>query len=501
MSKRILCIYMFLSLVATPTMSVAEDISFTAEISSNKVALGSSVQLILTINGATQLGEINIPDFEGFDVNYIGPSTHVSIVNGKYYSSKSFTYSLIPHKIGTYLIQSLSATIKGKTYTTGKIEIEVIDASAQISPQSQSGKVSLSDKINLVLRVPKKEVYINEALPVKIMLLVRDLSVRDIRYPSINSVGFMVGEFGQPKQYKQIIKGVRYDIVEFDTVIYPTRTGELTIGPGQLDCNLIVTSSQRRSLGSLFNDDFFNALFDRAEKKPITLESEPVHINVLNLPKEGKPKDFSGAVGDYHFEASATPNDVSVGDPVTLRMKIKGRGNLKAIIFPGISDDANFKVYKPNVKEKTNFKTLEQVIIPNSENISKVPALQFSFFDPQLKKYRTIVRGPFPLTVKKLEGDQTLNIFGHNLSRAPHYFQEEELGEDIVFIKEKLGTLKTVDKPISKSPLVIFIVTLIFLGWATGYGHYNKLRFHNSFLRVLKHDSIRRRIRAIAKGY
>ena len=452
-----------------PSPAVGQDVSFTAEVSSNTVTLGSSVQLTLTVNGVTNLGDMQLPPLESFDVQYIGPSTHVSIVNGKYYSSKSFSYSLLPQKTGKFIIQPFNVTINGANYSTNPIELEVVDAATTQPNQVQPDGVSLKDKINLVLRVPKKEVYINEALPVKVMMLVNTLSVRDIRYPEINNIGFIAGNYGQPKQYQQVINGVRYDIVEFDTVVYPTRTGELMLGPAKLECNLLVKSTAQRSLGGLFNDDFFNVLFDQAEKRPMTLESEPVTINVLNLPEDGKPDDFSGAVGQFDFDVNASPIEVRVGDPITLRMNVRGRGNLKAIEFPDFSEGQDFKVYKPIIKEEEASKSLEQVILPKSETIKEVPAVNFSYFDPELGKYQTITKGPIAVHVTPGELGQTYNVVDSLTLVQP---QEEKLGEDIVFIKNNLGTLVSIGQPVYKNPIYYFMVLLCFGLWVWGVGHF-----------------------------
>jgi len=106
-----------------------------------------------------------------------------------------------------------------------------------------------------------------------------------------------------------------------------------------------------------------------------------VIINVLPLPLEERPVEFSGAVGQFDYNVSVSPNKIKVGDPITLRMTVIGKGNLAAIDMPKIPLDAEFKLYDPQIFEKDNIKKSEQVLIPKHENISEVPALQFSYFD------------------------------------------------------------------------------------------------------------------------
>ena len=466
----------------------AENVSFSAEVNTNQVSLGLSLQLTLNIEGVTNIGEINLPPIDGFAVNYLGPSTHVSVVNGKYYSSKSFTYSLLPQRTGRFVIQPLNITIDGKNYTTQPIEIEVIDTQVPANDALAQAQRSLQDKISLVMRVPKKDLYMNEALPVKIMMLVNGLAVRDIRYPQINNIGLLVDNFGQPKQYQQVINGLRYDIVEFDTVIYPTRSGALTLGPAQMECNLIIKDDQRRSMGGLFDDDFFNSFFDRNQKQAITLTSDTITLNVLELPEEGKPKDFSGAVGNYDFEVSASPGEVKVGDPVTLRMNIKGRGNLKAVEFPQIESENGFKIYKPSIKEDAGGKSLEQVILPLNDQVKEVPLLEFSFFDPQLKKYRNLTQGPLPLSVKPLEKGESPDIIGYEPQEAEPR-PKDVLGKDIVFIKDRIGALHKAGGIFSGNPFYYAVLMMLIFIWSGGYLRYkwtHRLATDKIFARKLK---------------
>ena len=121
----------------------------------------------------------------------------------------------------------------------------------------------------------------------------------------------------------------------------------------------------------------------------------------MPLPEEGKPEGFSGAVGKFGFNVSVSPTEVKEGDPITLRMTVNGEGNLTAFEMPSLSSKDNFKLYDPQIIEKDNIKKSEQVIIPNSAEVIQVPKIQFSYFDPDLKRYQTITRGPFPITVTK----------------------------------------------------------------------------------------------------
>jgi len=466
----------------SPAAAIAQNISVEATVNTNKVALGSALNFSIAINGTQNVSDLNLPDIDGFDKKYLGPSRSISIVNNTYSSSISFNYSLLPLRTGQLVIPSYQLVIEGQTFKTAEISVEVVDSQTGVSSENVT---ELNDKIFIQVQVSKNELYINEPLAIKVFMYSAGLSIRDIQYPRIESIGFIDEPFGQPKQYQQVLEGKRYDIIEFSKVVYPTRTGQLTIGPAQLDCNIVVRSQGQSS--SLFEDDFFNAFFDRGEKRPATLTSQPVTVNVIDLPAEGKPADFTGGVGNFNYEVSVSPTEIRVGDPVTLRMKIEGKGNLKAIEFPKIKDEVRFKLYDPIIKEEGRTKMLEQVLIPLSEEVTEIPATNFTYFNNDQGKYMTVTQGPFPIKVLKAEQEGGLFVVGAD--SQPVFTAPEKIGEDIVFIKDIPGTMRIKGERIYNSfiySIVLIIMLMVLAGGNLYYKMSHKIQTDRDFARQRK---------------
>jgi len=458
----------------------AQDVQFTAEVDQNKIALGTSAQLTLTVTGTQDVADIPTPSVDGLDIRFLGPSTQISIVNGRYSSRKSWMYSVMPLKTGHFTIPSVSINVNGTSYTTDPVEIEATDApsgmSATSAPSSSETNTSLNDKIFLVLRLPKDKVYVNERLPIKVLLFMADLSVADVHFPEFKQAGVDMDKFDQPQQYDQVVNGIRYHIAEFNTNIYPTRTGELTIGPVTVDCNLVMkAASSRTPFGTgMFDDDFFNSFFDRYEKRPLTLQSKTSNLTVLPLPEENKPADFAGAVGQFDWDVSVGPAEVNVGDPITVKMSLGGEGNIKAVQPPAFVKADNFKIYDPQIKEENGSKKLEQVLIPESEQLTGIPAVQFFYFDPTLQRYQTVTKGPFPITVHKPKSDTGLKVVGPTVGGEVAAPAPQVLGQDIVFIKESPGTFYVAGERFYRS-LAFDLAAVFFLGlWVIVYGMYRQ---------------------------
>jgi len=473
-------IYLIISIICwlVGGSAVAEEISFEAQIDTDVIELGSSLQLNLTVNGSDSTPPIQLPQIDGIETRYLGPSTQVSIINGQMSRSNAMIFTVIPLRTGEFQIPPMTITINNKDYTSRALSFKVVD-SGTLTPRSSTGpnnSVSgLQDKIFIVLGTSKKEAYLNEPVPLVIKLFINELQVRNLSYPTFAHDGFNVDQFGEPRRYNQTMGGTGYQVIEFKTFIYPTRTGELSIGPANLNANILIKSSRRSSIrGGVFDDDFFNSFFGNYDVQGVALESADLNIHVLPLPEEGKPANFSGAVGKYDFDMSVSPSEVKVGDPLTVRMKAGGQGNLRSIELPAYTDSKDFRAYDPKITEQNSEKMLEQVVIPNHENIFELPAVQFNFFDPDEKKYHTITKGPFSLKVDPLAKGEEGKVVGLNASSvsAPMVVAPEELGRDIRYIKENIGRLQKQGETLLRNFAFRGLLVIFILGWLGLWANY-----------------------------
>lgn len=405
----------------------ADAVTFEATVNAPQVSLDEIMQLTLSVTGVNNdLDPVSLPVIDGFSAKYVGPSTSVSIINGDYHSERSFIYDLFPNRVGKFQIPSISATIAGQTYTTKPIDVEVLASSAQASAPAQASsgtavqnqapsEESLKDKILVKVLFDKTDVYLNESIPVTIKLLVNDVPVRDIQYPQFDKSGITVDDFEKPLQNSEVVDGVRYDTVVFKTNIYPDRSGDLTFGPVQIQGNVLYKTGQQNPFdqaNNIFGADVFNNFFDSYASRPITAASDPVQLHVSSLPSDGRPDDFSGAIGrSFDFHASVSPSQVKAGDPLTLKMDVKGSGNLKNLKMPEFQEPG-FKTYAPQIKNGEGDKSVEQVIIPISAGAKQVPALRFSYFDTDTNSYKTITQGPFSVQVTAPNPDQEFKAIG-----------------------------------------------------------------------------------------
>jgi len=440
----------------------ASDIQLEVTVDRNKVSLGEAIQLNVTFHGTQNISPPNLDKIEGFDSRYLGPSTMVSIVNGVVTSSITHVYTLIPLKTGTFTIGPFSINVQGRTLTSKPITVEVLSTPStgqrpyslpQTQEEAQPKKIDtqdLSDRIFLILSVGKRKPYLNEIVPLTVKLYVNRLAVRDIQFPVIETNDFSIEKFTEnPKQYREELGGVSYDVIEFNTDMFALKPGEFNLGPAKIKCNLVVRrqTQRRRSpfdddfFSGFFNDDIFDDFFGRYEIYPLELKSAELPITVLSLPQEGKPDGFDGALGDFQLEVEATPLQVKAGDPITLKMIVKGDGNFDSVKPPRLESLEGFKVYEPQVKQEKDKKIFEQVLIPESEKVDHIPQIKFCFFNSRTGQYQVLTHNPIPISVSRIEEAQTKLI---ELPQAQVKPAPEELGRDIIYLKSSPGKFKRI---------------------------------------------------------
>jgi hypothetical protein len=454
-----------LCLLATAlfTSPARADISVRASLNPQRVQVGEPLTLAIDISGAQNVAAPAV-DADGFDVQYVGPSTQISIVNGSVNSSVQHRYSLLPLRAGHFSVGPFTVEYQGKTYQTASFSVDVVAAAQAPQAQApraqaghglpstgQSGETqpgsSAGRALRLTASVPQHEVYLHERVPLDVTLYVGSIRVADLQYPTLAADGLSVDKFPEPSQRQQVIDGETYQVVHFQTTVVPLRTGTLPIGPASLQLNVL---TRRRN--SLFNDPFFQHFFEddplSTERRRMELRSDPVTLNVLPLPEEGKPAGFSGAVGRFTLQVSAAPTEVTAGDPITLRMMLNGSGNLAEATPPQLVNTDGFRTYEthPGKPEDggpgstTIAKSFEQVLIPNDPHVHAVPAVHFSYFDPQTRRYETARTDPIALVVRPPHNVARQEVFAPG-TPGQHVAPEEKLGHDIVYIKDDPGAL------------------------------------------------------------
>lgn len=274
------------------------------------------------------------------------------------------------------------------------------------------------------------------------------------------------------------VDGVQYKVADIKKlVLFPQRTGTLSLDPmeGEVVARMQVKRQQSRDpFDQFFNDPFFNNPFfnNSVQDIPIKLKSDPVKIVVKELP-EGAPETFNGAVGKFSMETDLDKKETKAHDPITLKIKISGKGNLKLIDPPKIDFPPDFETYDPKVNANvtasgngvSGSKTFEYLVIPRNAGEYKFSVSGFTFFNLDNNKYETVPGVDYILKIGK--GDETTTTTVSGVSKSDIQF----LGKDIRFIKtsqplfvQRNGTLfsSPLFYTLCGAPALLFVLLLVF---------------------------------------
>jgi len=419
-----------------------QDVSFTAECP-RVVEVGEQFMVNFTLNARPS--SFSPPDMKDFSV-LSGPNQSTSssfqIINGK--SSQSiiitYTYYMQASNPGTFTIQPATAVVNKKEYISNSLTIEVIGEKSQSQPVPQEEATAAQKEVpdeELFVRVitDKSSVYQEEHIVATIKLYTR-LTIAGFGTSEMpDFADFWTKDIETPTQInlqRENVGGVIYNTgIIRKVILFPQKTGEITIEPFKLET--YVRQQINTTPRSVF-DDFFGPSYTNVSKM---LVSKPVVINVKALPA-GKPADFSGAVGSMNIESEIDKTNSITNDAVTIKIRIKGNGNLNLMEAPKIDFPPDFDTFDPKITSninnsasgQTGSKTFEYLIIPRHAGNYRIPPVVFSYFDLNKKQYQTLTTNEFKISVAKGAEDESVPVVS-GLSKE----DLKIIGSDILFIK------------------------------------------------------------------
>lgn len=371
---------------------------------------------------------------DGLDIRLTGTSRRVEMVNLQSTSIFIYAYTIMPNRPGNFTIPGFAVQVDGRQIRTQAASLRVAGPGGGMPPPPGPGVQRPMPQQTLPLSRPpsgqssartpprtgngepapyygeivmgeKKTAYVGEVVPVELRFYFRaDCQFDNLQRPTFGGDGFTAAPLSEPEQTEQYIDDVPYNIVTFRSAITPAKSGPLEIPPARMEGRMVAPG------GPAGLDPFFDQFFQnfpmpgigRAENIQATTSER--QLDVQPLPKEDRPDNFSGAVGQFTMEASADPTQAGAGEPVTLALTIEGRGNFDAMGPPNLIGAEGWRSYAPKESFDGNdaigfggTKTFEVSMVAR-EDRSATPGAEFSYFDPLKKKYVTLKTEPVAVT-------------------------------------------------------------------------------------------------------
>ena len=346
------CIAIFAAMVALAATARAQEVK--AFLSSETTAVGMPVQLTIQVLGSRGASLPRTIDVDGLEIAQRGQQTELRIQNLRPTFSTSYIYIVYPRKPGTMQIPSLSVKVDGKTLNTQALSLHVETSAAMVPPTPRAQPVPGMPQIATPSAPPsvspnqlppppqpsatpvdmnkaaygeilgvggKKNFYAGEVIPVEMRFYFdAEFNTSPAGMPPVlTGDGFSIQEIPEPQINRQEIDGRIYNVVSFKTALTAVKAGPLDIPAAKIDVVMQIPTYASPSQ----QDDFFGGLFSGrmlVENREVTVETKPLHLDVKPLPKEGRPADFTGAIGQFEMDGTASPLKAESGDPVTLSL-------------------------------------------------------------------------------------------------------------------------------------------------------------------------------------
>ena len=435
MVKKILILFLTLN-----TLILSSQVKFDVSVSKSKLGLNERLRVDFVMN---QNGDnFSPPKFENFQI-IGGPNQSIktSYVNGERSFSKTYSYFLKPLKKGTLKISQASIEIDNETYKSLPIEVTITDSVKQ--PSDAVTQYYNDDDIELRALISKGSPFLNEPITVVYKLYYKaPINISDAREtetPKFKDFWSQTIKIPQLKVQREVYKGKNYNVVEWrKVVLYPQRVGELEISPLSLNLVLDVPTDKR--------DFFGNVIYDQTSQ---LISTGMRRINVKNLPNQGKPDSFTGAVGEFEFDVILNKNSLRATESFQAELKVKGSGNLKLFDLPNILVPNSMELFEPEREEliNTNLSGMSGsisklfTVIPRFQGNFPIEEVEFSYFNPETEKYK-ILKSP-RLTIDVFDGPALSNSITNdnsNIITADDSFRFikikgnlEEIKNDIFF--------------------------------------------------------------------
>tara|TARA_B100001057_G_scaffold63213_2_gene56755 strand:- start:9490 stop:11256 length:1767 start_codon:yes stop_codon:yes gene_type:complete len=436
--------------------AMAQGVSFEAKVSKRTLGLNERlrVDFIMNENG----DDFTPPSFSGFRV-VGGPNQSISNswVNGKRSFSKTYTYFLTPTQKGASTIAQATIDIDGETYKTTPVKITVTEA-VEVPRNPNSPEYLIDDNLHLVAEISNTSPYLNEAITVVYKLYFRSpLRISDgraVENPQFADFWSHNIDIPQLKVENSTYKGEPYSVVVWKkSILYPQKTGKLTLEPLSLSLVIDLPSNRR---------DFFGNRILQQSSRTITAGRRT--IDVKSLPDKGKPVNFMGAVGQFNFDALINKNSLKATESFEIKLKVTGNGNLKLFNLPKLVLPNTLEVFEPEHAEnvKTTLSGMQgniednYTVVPRFQGKYPVASVSFSYFDPKKEEYFTL-----------RSSEHIVDVYGgpvaNNLNDNTTYVAAKQLlantDESFRFIKLKPNLEPIVKKEFWNSKLFYALLT------------------------------------------
>jgi hypothetical protein len=304
----------------------------------------------------------------------------------------TFNYRVRAAETGQFTIPEFSVAVNGKKVTVPAAQLEVTTRPSAGVPPPQL----------LFLEIPTNSLFVGQTVRARVLLpgSIGGM-VQSLGQVQINGEGFIVDQSSAHARIEATPLGPGRRSVNtfvYELMLTPIATGKLAVSAqGYAVGNRVVGGVILPGPGTP----------NGALPQYTLVDSDPVSIQIRPLPPGNELQGFTGAVGAYAVDPpEISTNTVAVGQPLKLRIRIRGDGNLSRIVPPPSPRVRDWQVFPavaenlaPQIVQAQGSATFDYTLIPLTEKAAATPSIPFSAFNPERETYENISVPSMPLTV------------------------------------------------------------------------------------------------------
>ncbi len=390
---------------AAASASQAADVVFT--MSSRETYVGVPVRIQVIVKDARQHQPPDFPEIQWADVEMQREvaSAHPTSASAGFEQSVTTTYTYVvsPRQAGTFMIPPIHVDADGESFSTATMTLTAL--------ASDSG-----DLLYLVLVAERQSVYLGEPIDATLEIWLKPYRTTNVRMDVGDMWQYVVDEDasvwgpfadslqGLPRNRTETRADAAgrqqdYFVYSLNRRVWPDRPGVFDADGVSIAVNYPLTVRRNR----------FSRLgraYEIVESRPISTVVQRSEILVKAPPEADQPAGYRGAVGKYSIATTASPTEVSVGDPIALTLMIRGTGRMDSLQAPSLAKQESlredFRVPEEDLAGRVNgpSKSFSLTIRPKHDEAREIPPIEFSYFDPQTQRYVVLRSDPISLDVK-----------------------------------------------------------------------------------------------------
>lgn len=378
-----------------------------SEIAPKSGSLKDLYLFTVTIDGAQDKVAPQLQAGGDFEVQFIGPKTSVTIINGDIRTQQSYVYQLTPKREGSLLTPEVQASVDQQILSAAPLSV-MVSGGVPTAPS-----LPANDDLFLHQSANPHDVYQGQQI-VNTIGVYASINVQGVSIDDEVADGFWQEVISDNNSSRKTIKGKEYASLELTRALFPLRAGDLVISRRKANAKVAVPARGGGSRFDPFSDEFFNNFFQPMQVKDVPLQSNEIRISVKALPP--LPSELSARspglviVGPTSVSVDYSGNVIKAGESKTLSISVSSEGNLNPLKSIPLTPPPGVKLYdgQAQVKHKirggrlVTEKTFTYTAIPLQGGTFRIPGVSLVYFDPSTPTYKVITTSDIAFVV---EGD------------------------------------------------------------------------------------------------